>query len=99
MSLILTKAMLPPAYAYLRATKPFSGWHLPPADEVLFGLIPHKDRYAQYTLLGDGRHKIELSTRNITRHIGLLSKMAHEMTHLYQHKAGLITRNKHNPGF
>lgn len=98
-SLIINKTMLGPAYDYLRATKPFAGWRLPPADEVFFGLIPHKDRYAHYYTRANGQHAIEMSTTNVERHVTLLRKMAHEMTHLYQHKAGLTTRTVHNTGF
>lgn len=99
MALIINKDMLGPAYDYLRATKPFSGWKLPPADEVVFKIVPHKGHCAHYIMRGDGRHEIGLSAHWHPRHVMLLSTMGHEMVHMRQEIAGLRTRAMHNADF
>lgn len=101
MSLTINKEMLGPAYDYLRATKPFSRWKLPAADEVIFGIIPNKDRSAHYYCRkSDGRHVIECSSHWNTRHVVLLSSLAHEMAHLHLNLTGRhSSRNPHNAEF
>lgn len=101
MALIINKGMLGPAYDYLRATKPFSGWKLPPASDVIFGIIPNKDRCAHYyRRQRDHRHVIECSSHWNTRHVMLLSSLSHEMCHLYLHLTKRHSRrNPHNAEF
>lgn len=83
MSSIVDHRMLPALYEYLRATRPFRGWALPPADEVGFGIIRMANCRGDYDKhRGSRPHFIRLSDRFISFTAGATAVMAHEMVHL-----------------
>jgi hypothetical protein len=92
---------MPAAYEYLRAEGPLSALKLPHADEVQFRVTRHRDRYGH--VWGDKRSvdaEIALSDVNIGSTAKLVERMAHEMIHLYQHRARRETANtQHNAEF
>lgn len=69
------------AYELLRATKPFSGWRLPEADEVEFHVVRMKDQ-ADCHWNGNW-HVIRIADNRHASLAPLLVTMAHEMLHMY----------------
>jgi hypothetical protein len=96
-----THKNMPTAYEYLRSCEPLCRWKLPEADEVVFRVTRHKDRYGHQW--GDQRApggEIALSEVNIGSSDKLLEKMAHEMIHHHQHLRGTETAGtQHNAEF
>lgn len=89
----LTPQILEQAYELLRATPPFRGWKLPPADDVEFVVSRAKDRFADWSM-SPGGHVYRISHRNITHMDTLLRIMAHEMCH-----ARDFSRSEHGASF
>ena len=98
MPLALTKEALAAAYDYLCHFEPFSGWNLPPSEDVKFQVIRKKDRYAHYQMVG-GVHHIAVSSRFVGRHELLLSTLAHELCHLHCEATCMSTSNPHDATF
>ncbi len=89
MPIPLTKETLACGYDYLCSTPPFNRWKMPPSSEIKFSVVKHKDRMADYQMVG-GVHHIRVSSRWIgTRHEQTLSTIAHEMVHLKMEKDGM----------
>lgn len=85
----LTPEMLALAYDYLACQKPFSGWNLPPSEDVKFRVSRHKDRFAHHQMIG-GVHHLVFSSRFVGRHETLLATLSHELIHVFQEQSGLI---------
>ena len=98
MTLHISREMLAAAYGYLVCQKPFAGWKLPPSDEVKFGVIKRKDRFAHYQMRA-GKHHIEFCHDSFVRHENLISTMAHEIIHLYAENNGIASAYSHGKGF
>lgn len=98
MTLPLTPEMLAHAYEYLACQKPFSSWNLPPAEDVKFAVIRHKDRFAHYQMRG-GEHHLEFSKHCFARHEVLIATMAHELIHLHAELAEMATGDSHGKAF
>ena len=101
MTLPLTPHNLAAAYEYLRATTPFKGWKLPPAEEVEFRVVRDKRIDGQHNFyLGTkrGEHIISVSVPNVHTTTCLLITMAHEMIHAKQTADGVRGRG-HNIEF
>lgn len=100
MSLPLTPHVLAAAYEYLRATQPFSGWKLPHADEVEFGVTRHRDREGDHsTYRRTTEHIIRVSTYYVKTTQTLLVCLAHEMIHEYMERSKITQRNDHGTRF
>lgn len=89
MALHLTHAMLAQAYELLRATPPFRGWKLPPAEEVEFHVTASVADHADYCNLQDGRHRIRVSYKRHKTLRSLIETMAHEMIHMRERQLKL----------
>jgi predicted SprT family Zn-dependent metalloprotease len=74
----LTPETLAAAYTFLRTTRPFSRWKLPPAHEVRFR-VTRSSQDAGYCRAGE----IGISARCSAHTESMLATMAHEMIHLY----------------
>lgn len=99
MSLHISPAMMETAYEFLRATPPFRGWKMPPADDVAFRVMRAGDYRGLYHR-ENGQHIISISGKWIGHSATLLAVMAHEMIHLHQAVRGLETGNtEHNAQF
>lgn len=77
----MTPEILERAYEYLRATRPFNRWALPPADSVEFCVLRRKE-----FMLGDcieaveGKYpRIRINSRYVVWTDNLMRVMAHEM--------------------
>jgi hypothetical protein len=84
MSLPITPHVLVAAYEYLRTTRPFSGWKLPEADEVEFGVTRHRDRAGDHEVVRRKKHIIRVSAYSVKTTGNLMGVVAHEMIHAYQ---------------
>jgi len=99
MPLPLNSEMIEAAYEYLSATKPFSGWNLPHAEDMKFRVYKRRDRYADYRYK-NGKHHINVSSVLVGSHMTLLSTLAHEICHLHMNAtACLDMRTPHGAGF
>jgi hypothetical protein len=80
------------AYELLRATKPFSGWKLPDADDVAFyaTTIDAAGKHgAQGEHWHDGeRHHVRVNPERHHTMSAMLTTLAHEMIHMRQHELG-----------
>lgn len=100
MSLPLTPHILAAAYEYLRTTQPFSGWKLPPADEVEFGVTRHRDREGDHsTYRRTTEHIIRVSAYYVKTTQALLICLAHEMIHAHMELSKTTQRNDHGTTF
>lgn len=87
MKLELTPENLAACYEYLRSTRPFRGWKLPPASEVTFKVAKTKKTVGWYTFDGY-RHYIYVSSSCVGTSHTLVEVMAHEMVHLDEKEKG-----------
>jgi predicted SprT family Zn-dependent metalloprotease len=87
-----TPETLAAAYTFLRTTKPFNRWKLPPAHDLKFRVTksPTDAGYCAGNVIG-------LSTRCIAFTPYLMEIMAHEMIHLYLDRKGV--KAHHGPEF
>lgn len=79
----LTPQLMEAVYSLLLTCRPFSGWGLPPAEEVEFHVFTAKDRCADYGKKTDGTHVIRANMAWIGTLEVLVRKMAHEMVHMH----------------
>lgn len=79
----LTPEALECAYELLRVTRPFSGWRLPPADEVEFHIQRTRKQFADCEIV-NGTPIIRVSAAKHAQLGTLLATMAHEMVHLHE---------------
>lgn len=86
---IVDHQMMPALYEFLRATRPYRRWGLPPASEVHFTTLRKHAFRGDFTA-GDARNmqRIRLSTRHIAFTDVALRTMAHEMIHLHLQISG-----------
>lgn len=99
MGVHLTPRILEHGYELLRAAPPFERWGLPPADQVVFRVMGTDD-YMGLWVFDGGHHQISLSARRISLVDTMLSVMAHEMLHAYQHLTRTDSpRVQHNAAF
>lgn len=99
--LALTPGMLAAAYDFLSLTPPFSGWSLPPSDDVSFKVSRSRQWFARYRWVGN-RHQIEVSANSVAYSDTLMAKMSHEMIHLHLEEMGMDNRggpDTHNGAF
>lgn len=88
----LTPEVLAAAYTFLRATRPFVRWRLPPAHDVKFR-VTRSMTEAGYCK-GD---TIGVSAACTAHTTSLLATMAHEMIHMHLDKKKV--RKHHGPEF
>jgi len=81
MSIHLTPDILEQAYELLRATPPFRGWKLPPADDLTFHVIATNSPAADHYCI-EGVHTIRISHKRHKTLRTLIETMAHEMVHM-----------------
>lgn len=82
MTLELTPEVLARTYDFLRATKPFRFWKLPPSDEVDFRVTNHRDRYGHHCPATARKPPlVAISKRRVGHTRTLIVTMAHEMVH------------------
>ena len=79
----LTLDILAADYELLRATRPFRGWRLPPANTLRFKVVKTPSRHGRHVQVGSD-HTIEISKANVGTLSDLDRVMAHEMVHLYE---------------
>ncbi len=87
------------AYELLRATKPFSGWRLPEADDVEFHVVRMKGQDQADCRWDGNRHVIRIAANKHASLAPLLATMAHEMLHLYLDRAYPQNRAAHGALF
>jgi hypothetical protein len=89
--------ILEACYSFLRCTPPFSGWHMPEADDVQF----HVTRFGHMADYGcePGEHVIRISERRVELTNTLVQTMAHEMVHLYLTESGQPGATEHGIAF
>ncbi len=91
----LTPSVLIHAYEFLRATRPFVGWKLPEADDIVFK-VARFDYYGEFDPSGP---TISISEK-CNGHTGtLLASMAHEMIHLYHSRKNVEKNVLHGREF
>lgn len=95
MTLKLTPDLLRAAYDLLGETEPFKRWNLPDSDEIRFRVY----RSGDYGLFQtDGPDMTISASERMIGHLGtLLSTIAHEKIHVYQHVTGMPM--DHGAGF
>jgi hypothetical protein len=98
MSLVLTPELCRAGYEFLRATRPFNRWKLPPGDEVHFKIGRDKNTRG-WIVCEPGKATITVSSNCISQTVPLLALLAHEMVHLYQHTNHTYTSSEHNAEF
>jgi len=99
MGLILTPDSLRAAYEYLRTTKPFNKWHLPPAEAVEMIVSRKTDIRGEYQKK-QKQHKIFISDHAVGATDVVMRTMAHEMIHMAQNINKTETGNTiHNKDF
>lgn len=96
MTLRLTPDILAAGYEFLRETKPFRGWRLPPSDEVAFHVVRDPKIHADFGV-EKGEPVIRVSENGAGHTVTLLAALAHEMIHLRQYKMG--ARDTHGSTF
>lgn len=84
MSIYIDIEMCAAVYDLLRLTPPYRSWKLPPADKVKFAITNSIIYRGQHSMLPSGKHKIELSQRNIGTLWELTRVMGHEMVHVHE---------------
>lgn len=82
MALHLTPEMVEATYELLRATRPFRGWKLPEADDVVFHII-NSDSFSGDYLPTKNGHRIRVNAKWCGTLEKLTRIMAHEMVHLH----------------
>jgi hypothetical protein len=100
-NLALTLDVLGSGYDFLRTTKPFSRWRLPPSEEIIFHVAKSPNWFGQaYQYKNDGTYGIEISARLVSQTSTFLAVLGHEMIHVRQMIAGTATKNTaHNAEF
>lgn len=107
----LTPDQMRAAYALLRLLPPFSGWDLPPAEEVSFVVhgVRRRRRSHEKKLLGlctrkpgSGRFTVYVAPHRTLA--GAVSTLAHEMIHVHEWVNHLPERTRkgqyiHGPAF
>jgi len=88
----LTPEILAAAYSFLRTTKPFVRWKLPPAHDVAFK-VTKSNTDAGYCL----KREIGISQKCSGHTNSMLATMSHEMIHLYLDERGV--RSHHGADF
>lgn len=92
----LTPELMAAAYEFLRASKPFSAWRLPEADDVEFHVTRHREIIGDHSMHGE-KHVIRCSATNVGTTDALIRVMAHEMIHAHCDRRGI--RGEHGKDF
>jgi predicted SprT family Zn-dependent metalloprotease len=92
-ALHITPEVLAAAYTFLRSTKPFSRWKLPPAELVKFK-VTNSTSDAGYC---KGLDEIGVSRACSAHTASMLATMSHEMIHLHLNSKGV--RSHHGAEF
>ena len=88
------------AYDCLRSFAPFKGWKLPSGEEVEFIVTRDPSKYGAHShYICRDEHIIEISDACNGHLNTLMFTMAHEMVHLHQKRAKLVTKAEHNADF
>lgn len=95
----LTPDILRGAYDFLRLTRPFKRWNLPPAEGIKFVVGRRTDAAGEHTSYVNGEHAIMISEACVGHLDKTLEVMAHEMIHVYQVMRKTNTRSVHNAEF
>lgn len=98
MTLPLTPTVLAAAYDFLCATQPFSAWNLPDSEEIRFRIVRSPSLRGWYTR-ENGKHVIAISSRCVGRTQSLVETLAHEICHLHEDRAGMLTCAEHSAAF
>lgn len=77
----VTPEMVEATYELLKLTKPFRGWKLPAADEVVFSVM-WTERFSADYAFENGRHHIRVSGKKHRTLGSLIPTVAHEMCHM-----------------
>jgi hypothetical protein len=96
MSLRLSPDILAAGYEFLRETKPFRGWNLPPSDDIEFHVVRNPKMHADFGV-EKGAPIIRVSENGAGHTVSLLAVLAHEMIHLRQWLIG--SRDTHGSTF
>jgi hypothetical protein len=78
----LTPDMLEAAYEYLRVSPPFRRWKMPAGDDVGFHVTRDKQVMGKCIKFGN-EYTMKISAHAVSRTLGLMELMAHEMVHLH----------------
>lgn len=89
----ITPEVLAAAYTFLRSTRPFCRWKLPPAESVKFRVTGSMTE-AGYC---KGTEEIGVSKKCSAHTSSLLATMSHEMIHMHLNAKGV--RAHHGPDF
>lgn len=89
----ITPEVLAAAYTFLRSTRPFCRWKLPPAESVKFRVTGSMTE-AGYC---KGTEEIGISKKCSAHTSSLLATMSHEMIHMHLNAKGV--RAHHGPDF
>ena len=95
----LSTELMERAYELVAHTSPFDRWNMPPPDEVVFRTTRSKNTIGDYHRDGAGRHIIRGSVHLVGSLFTLIALMSHEMIHLHQCRAGMLTSNPHDAAF
>jgi SprT-like family len=101
MAFHLTHRSLVGMYELLLVTPPFSGWHLPPADDVVFEALPI-DRPGRHGSQGSycwvkKRHVIRVNPSKHSSILSAIMTLAHEVCHLRDQLNGV--KSDHGKSF
>lgn len=99
MTIPLTPETLAAAWDYICTTPPFSEWNLPHSEDICFRVIRTKRVYGQLSFHGK-HYTIDVSEARCGRHESILSTLAHEAVHMFQHSSCFMNaRNYHDKAF
>lgn len=102
MCLVCTPDALKGAYQYLRGTKPFHAWKLPPPDAVEFAAINNQHLAGSTrtnTINGKGFIQLGVNPEKCYTSDYVVSTVAHEMCHMILYLRGSRTWYRHGKPF
>jgi hypothetical protein len=100
LNLPVTPERVASVYAMLREWPPFSGWRLPPAEDVAFHVAKTNRWHAAWWIDPKGVHHVEVSEKKHSHLNSLIASVAHEMIHIRQRISRTETPNtEHNAAF
>jgi hypothetical protein len=87
LGLHITPDMLEQGYRLLCLSPPFSAWHLPEADDVVFHAVPikgpHKGCQGEHWFDGE-HHHLRISPKRHSTYNSMLMTLAHEVVHMQE---------------
>lgn len=81
----ITPEKVKAVYRMLLLFEPFSRWSLPPAERLVFVVVPYKSEWGEYN---PEKKTLRISSAKVSTFLSLVCAVAHEMVHVRQDVAG-----------